>query len=173
MLADVQRVARVQVHDAVVLEEHGRHPVAGCREQEAVIKADLQRPWLDVLVPVDTAVAKAEVPFADDSRRVTGALEHRRDRRLAGPDDGRCVARENCRLAAEAVLAGQQRVARGRAGRGRAGRDTSVAAGSTGASGPSGLQAKSAGSSRMVESKRVYGAGLIGVLLLIRSVKMH
>ena len=49
----------------------------------------------DLAVPVGSARgAEPEVPFADDAGRVAGALKHARQRRPAGFDDQRGVARE-------------------------------------------------------------------------------
>ena len=82
-----------------------------------VVEADLERAGLDLAVPVDVALAQAEVPLADDAGRVARLLEHRRQRRPAGLDDQRASpGRMPVPCLRHGVLAGQQRVARRRAG---------------------------------------------------------
>ena len=57
------------------------------------VEADVERSRADLAVPVGAARgSEAEVPLADDARRIAGALKHRRQRRPARLDDQRRVA---------------------------------------------------------------------------------
>ena len=78
-VADLDRVARIEADDAVVLDVHARHAVAGGRDEEAVVEADLERAGLDVgRSSRGCPLAEAEVPLADDAGRVAGLLQDRR-----------------------------------------------------------------------------------------------
>ena len=55
VVADLDRVGRVEADDAVVLDVHAGHAVAGGGDDEAVVEADLQRAGLDLAVPVELA----------------------------------------------------------------------------------------------------------------------
>ena len=78
--------------DLAILDVHARHAVAGGGEDEVVVEANRLGPRSDPAVPVDGAVAEAKVPLADDTGRVAGALEDRRERRAARLA-GRCPLR--------------------------------------------------------------------------------
>ena len=120
VVADLDRVGRVEADDPVVLDVNTRHAVAGRGHDEAVVEADLERAGLDVAVPVDRACAPG--PGATCRRRPSGSRPSsaRRQRRAARFDDQPGVARQDAgSLLAPGIFAGQQRVARGRAGRRR------------------------------------------------------
>ena len=105
----------------MVFDVDARHAIAGGRDDESVVEADFERAGLDVAVPIDLAVAQAEVPLADDTRRVAGLLEHRRERGSPGRDDQGGVPRQDPRpFLAPGVLAREQGIPRRRA-RGRSG----------------------------------------------------
>jgi hypothetical protein len=113
-------IGRVEPDDAAVLDVDAGHAVARGRDEERMVEADLAGPGPDLAVPVDLAPAQAEMPFADDARRVARRLQHRGERRPAGLDDQVGVAGEDARaLAPPGVFAGEERVARGRARRRR------------------------------------------------------
>ena len=116
-VAHLDRIGPVETYHTAILEIDGRHSVAGCREQEAVVEADLERSGSNLSVPVDVAFTQPEVPLADDGRLVAGTLEHRSESWLARTDDRGCIARQDLGAAAKAMLAGEQRVPRRRAGR--------------------------------------------------------
>ena len=72
LVADPDRVGRVEADDAAVLDVDARHAVAGGGDEEAVVEADVERAGRDVAVPVEVARAQPEVPLADDAGRVAG-----------------------------------------------------------------------------------------------------
>ena len=83
-IAGTNGIARVEADNPVVLDENARHPVAGGREEEGVIEAQFERAWLDFLVEVEVAFAKADVPFTDEAGTVAGLLEDGGCGRLGG-----------------------------------------------------------------------------------------
>ena len=84
-VADLDGVGGVEVDDAVVFHVDAGDAVAGGGHEKGVVEADFERAGFDFVVPIDGLVAraKAEVPLAHHAGRVTGLLEHRRQRRLA------------------------------------------------------------------------------------------
>ena len=120
VVADPDRIARIEADDAADSRRRRRHAVAGGGHDEGLVEADLERAGLDLAVPVGAAVAEAEVPLADDARGVAGLLQQRRQRERPGSMiSAASPGRMPVPFLPPGVLAGQQRVARRRAGRGR------------------------------------------------------
>src|SRR3546814_14872879 len=67
LVIDADRVGGVEVHDAAILDQHRRHAVERRGHEIAIVEADIERPGRDRAVPVDLAVAEAQMPFAADS----------------------------------------------------------------------------------------------------------
>ncbi len=76
LVADPQRVGRVEIQDAVILHEDLRHAVVGGGQEEDEVEADFERAGVQLAVPVGAAVAaEAEMPFADHGGAITGLLQ--------------------------------------------------------------------------------------------------
>ena len=83
----------------MVFDVDAWHAIAGGRDDESVVEADLERAGLDLAVPIDRAVTQSEMPFADDAGRVAGLLQHRGERGTPGRDDqGRVPRQDPCPL---------------------------------------------------------------------------
>ena len=70
-----ERIFRIQVQDAMVLHKNLWHPVIGRRQQKAVIEPNLQRPWLQLAIPLRLGITQPQVPFADDRRLIASRLQ--------------------------------------------------------------------------------------------------
>ena len=67
-------VGGVEVYDAVVVDVDGGDAVGGGGEEEGVVEAGFVGAGLDFGVPVDVAVAEADVPFAYEAGGVAGGF---------------------------------------------------------------------------------------------------
>jgi len=120
-VAHPERIGGVEPAHVPVLDEHRRDAVVGGGQHEAVVEAVLERAWREPAVPVgpDAGRPQAEVPLADDRRRVARPPEQGGERGGAGRDDaGRVRRRDPGAAAPEGVDPRQQREPRRRAGRG-------------------------------------------------------
>ena len=120
LVVDADRVRRIEVEDAAILDEHGRHAIERRGDEERAVEPDLGRPRRDGAVPVDIAVAEPQVPLADEAGGIARTLQHRGQGVAAGADQRGRVARQDFRSrCAPGVIAGQKGVARrGAGGRG-------------------------------------------------------
>src|SRR6266853_6614303 len=84
LVTHANRIARIKVHDAMILDIHARHAIAGRGHEEGVVKPDLERSRFDFAVPIRPAfTTETEVPFPDCAGSVSGLLEQRWQRRGA------------------------------------------------------------------------------------------
>jgi hypothetical protein len=83
LAAILQRIGRIEPDDAMILHPHERRMAVHDGNAEVVIEAALERPGLQVGVPIRLRlVAESEVPLAKTSRRIALALQQARDGRL-------------------------------------------------------------------------------------------
>src|SRR5437667_3388246 len=109
-------IGRIQSSHAMVLYEHARDTVAGCRHDEGVVETDFQRTRSDFPVPIQMAIAQTEVPLAHAAGGVTRSFQQRGNRLASGSDDQFGVAWQNSSpFAAPGVFAGEQGITRRRA----------------------------------------------------------
>ena len=127
LIADLDGIGRVEIDDVVVLDPDAGDTVHGCGDDVAIVEANFQRPGFDFTVEIETGfpIAQAEVPLADDAGLIAGVFQQGGESELPWLHGERRVAVQNrvasCRLPPR-VIAGQQRIAAGRAsGGGRIG----------------------------------------------------
>ncbi len=122
LVPDPQRIGRIEIRNAVIVDIDLRHAVVGGRQQKASVETDFERPRLQVAIPIGPILAtQSEVPLADDCGGVTGSLKKRRDGFGSRLDDGRRVGRRDAgAFSAKRIGSRQQRISRRRAGGSRA-----------------------------------------------------
>ena len=127
-VADEDRIIGVVTDNAPIFDIHARRTIARGWNAEEAGEADFQRAGLDLAVVIGLArhcavrpafAAEAEMPFADGRGLVARGGEARPQRGAAIGNTQRRQPVQNAgrRLVPPSVLAGQQRVARGRANR--------------------------------------------------------
>ena len=76
VVADLNRIFRIQSRDTAVLDIDARHAVAGGRKDEGIVKTDLVRTGLDVAIPIELPlIAETEMPFANGGRGIACLLK--------------------------------------------------------------------------------------------------
>ena len=76
LVPDPERVGGVEVQDAVIFEINLRDAVVRSGKEEGRVEADLQRPGLELAIPLRTLafLAEAEVPLAHDGGGIARRL---------------------------------------------------------------------------------------------------
>ena len=115
-IIELDRVGRIKIHNAMILDPNARGSVGGGRDDPGVIETDFQRSGIDLAVVVGGFLAQTEVPLADDARGVTGAFQQRRHGGPARFDEQAILATSDaCAPLAEGIFTGKKGVARRRA----------------------------------------------------------
>lgn len=116
-VVDLDGIGGVKVGDAAVFDEDAGDAVASSGDDEGIIEADLIGAGSDFGVPIDVAIAEAEVPLADATGGVTALLEDGRKGGAAGSEEsGRVAWEDGGVFTPPSVFARQERVAGGSAG---------------------------------------------------------
>ncbi len=74
LVVDFDWIGRIEASDAMVFDIHARRTIARGGNDVTVVEANLERPRFDFAVPIRSASAEAEMPFADDACGVAGVL---------------------------------------------------------------------------------------------------
>jgi hypothetical protein len=119
--AILQWISRIEPHDAMILHPHERRMAVHDGNAKKVIETALQRPRLQIGVPVRFGlVAESEVPLAKTCRGVALALQHARQRWFRHIDNERTrIHHRPPDVFAERILAREQCIPRRRANRRR------------------------------------------------------
>ncbi len=94
-VVDLDGIGGVKVGDAAVFDEDAGDAVARSGDDERIIEADLIGAGFDFRVPIDVAIAEAEVPLADATGGVTALLEDGRKSGAAGSEESGRVTWED------------------------------------------------------------------------------
>ena len=100
LVADGNRIVRIEVDDPLVLYENAGDTVGGSRHQVGIIETDILRSGSDKAVPVLRAglVAQSQMPLPDRTGRIAAFAEHIGDGRLFGTDHHSGIAGSNSRI---------------------------------------------------------------------------
>ena len=119
-VGDFQRVSRFEVSHLAVLDIHAGHAVGRRGHDERLVETYVARGRADFAVPVDLAIAEADVPFADYGGVISGALQNLGQGGFARTNDHWRITGEDFRAGIPPRIASRhQAIARRRAGGGR------------------------------------------------------
>lgn len=97
VIANPQGIRRIEMAHSTIFDKHLRDTVVGGRQKQTVVEADIQRPWLEIPVPIRLGVTESKMPFSDDCGRIALLLQQGSDRGRSGTDDGRSIrGRDTC-----------------------------------------------------------------------------